>query len=310
MDYTFEFVKCNICGSDNYYEISNKGQFGLPANVVICKECGLVYLNPRWDSDSYLDFYKHKYDNYYRPRLTTNNPSKGKPKNHVNPILKRIEELGLVPEKINNILDIGSGEGENLIDFGARYPDSKLYAIEPSQKSQKYLKISDINLITDDVNADWEEDYVGMFDIIIMRHVLEHFLNPVMILKKVRKVLSEKGILYVAVPNNLNPTQNLQNSWFRVVHTYYFNRYSLANILTISNLMALKIVEGDDSNSGEVFLIAKQSTGKNLLSTSKEHYVIQKDKFISILKKENKFINKVLTRPRRILKKLISLANK
>ncbi|MGB1103629.1 MAG: class I SAM-dependent methyltransferase [Crocinitomicaceae bacterium] len=78
-------------------------------------------------------------------------------------------------------------------------------------------------MLSDDVNSNWYTKLNERFDLIIMRHVLEHFLDPLTVLKRIREVLSEDGVLYIAVPNNLNPTQDLEKVWFRVVHTYYFN---------------------------------------------------------------------------------------
>jgi len=68
-DYDFEIVDCNVCGENNTEQISSKGKFGLPANVVLCKNCGLGYLNPRWNSEAYINFYSNNYDDLYRPDI-------------------------------------------------------------------------------------------------------------------------------------------------------------------------------------------------------------------------------------------------
>ena len=137
MDYKFETVNCNLCNSSNYRTVSNKGKFGLPTIVVICLECGLCYLNPRWNKESYLHFYQSEYDKYYRPHI------KKKPtvnRKVINPIEFRLRQLGFFPKNAKHILDIGSGEGNNLFHFKSLLQDSKLYAIEPSLESQNILK--------------------------------------------------------------------------------------------------------------------------------------------------------------------------
>lgn len=132
-----------------------------------------------------------------------------------------------------------------------------------------------VNIISDNVDLDWDYDLQGKFDIIIMRHVLEHFMDPLQVLKKVRKALFTSGMVYIAVPNNLKPTQNLRKNWFRNVHTYYFNKYSLKNMADKANLKIVKLVEGDIYNKGELFLLAKTDSDEALSIFSKEHYLIQ-----------------------------------
>src|SRR5574337_1071764 len=71
----FENVSCILCGPGETIPLSNTGQFGLPANVVICKNCGLAYLSPRWNRERYTAFYKYEYDKFYRQYLVKKSPA-------------------------------------------------------------------------------------------------------------------------------------------------------------------------------------------------------------------------------------------
>lgn len=296
-----ESVNCNICNSNNYDIISEKGQHNIPLSVVLCKECGLSYLNPRWDADGYIQFYKNEYDKYYRPNLVLN---KKVVRLKTNPILDRLKDRNQLNENIKTVLDIGSGAGENLLDIRKHFTEAELFAIEPSIESQKVLKKNDIKILSGDVNTNWDNNSTNKFDLIIMRHVLEHFLDPLTILKRVNNILSENGIVYIAVPNNLKPIQSLEKSWFRVVHTYYFNKYSLKNILDLAGLDTIEIVEGDKFNIGEVFLMAKKSDSEKQINIEKKHYVIQKNVFESIKKKQSGIIYQSIYKLKRIKKRL------
>lgn len=299
MEYKFEHIPCNLCGSDNYETISTKGKFGLPTNVVICKDCGLSYLNPRWDKDSYNHFYKSEYDKYYRPQIKKQSFSSKNNSN--NPIVNRIEKLKLFPESISSILDIGSGAGENLFFLKSKFEKSKLYAIEPSLESQIHLQNNNVNVLSDDVDTSWNEEFKDTFDIIIMRHVLEHFLDPLTVIKKVKGTLKKTGILYIAVPNNLNPTQNLERSWFRNVHTYYFNKYSLKSLCNLAGLEILEIVEGDEFNRGEIYLIAKIAESVSTPHFSYKHYEEQFTVLQNKLKLEKSFVNVMKNKLKKLL---------
>jgi len=303
MSYNYESVNCIICGENNSEIISEKGQFNLPVKVVLCKTCGLGYLNPRWDESSYFNFYKHEYDKYYRPKLEG---LKGEKQEINDTIIKRIDNYKLMPHKVKNVLDIGSGAGENLLSFGQKFPKSELYAIEPSKIGQSLLNKKGVKVISESINTEWEKEYQGFFDVVLLRHVLEHFLNPIEMLKKIRGVLKEDGILYVAVPNNLKPSGRLEGFWFRVVHTYYFTIFSLKNVFHLSNLKELKIVEGDEYNKYEVFAIVKKSFSNSKPMLSTEHFLVQNELFKRLLKKERRLDYKLTVIAKRIVNKITS----
>ena len=302
MNYLFETVTCNICGSDDFDMLIEKAQFGLPAHVGLCRTCGLGYLNPRWDNASYLNFYMYKYDKYYRPGILKKAPGAGSKEN---PIITRFKQKSLLPKEVSNILDIGSGGGANLEAFHTQFPDAALFAIEPSLESQKHLTTLGATLISDNVDSDWHNGHEAKFDIIIMRHVLEHFLDPLEVLKKVKSVLNPEGVLYIAVPNNLKPNQNMRNTWFRSVHVYYFNRFSLSNILRLTGLDALEIIEGDEHNQGELVALIKTAKNAEAPSFHKEHYITQKSIFEQRLKEEDRPLSKAAFYLKTIIRKLL-----
>ncbi len=307
MNYKFETIECNLCGSKDYEIISNKGKFDLPTRVVLCKNCGLAYLNPRWDRESYLNFYKNDYDKYYRPAIHSKKISVSEKEN---PIIVRLRQYNLLTEKTNTILDIGSGEGQNLMDLKSNLPNSTLFAIEPSAISQEHLITNKIVVISKDIDSDWDKNYIKKFDLIIMRHVLEHFMDPIQVMKKVKNVLSISGIAYIAVPNNLKPSQSLEKSWFRNVHTYYFNKYSLKNLMKISGFEVMELVEGDEFNRSEVYLIVKASTTKVQPTFSNIHFQKQEEVYKKKLIKDKNTINKGILYSKKGLLKLLSLIKK
>jgi len=279
----FEEVECTICNSQSRFEVSKNGQHNIPINLVLCKNCGLGYLSPRWNADSYFNFYSKEYDSYYRPSLieeiNTTNPEK-------NAIIQRFQKNNLLPESPSDILDIGSGAGENILNLKKIFPNANLFAIEPSEDSQKNLIKNGVKVISSDANSNWEIGNEGKYSLIILRHVLEHFLNPVEVLKKIQASLKEEGLLYIAVPNNLRPTKNLESKWFRVVHTYYFNKYSLKNILHKSGLEAIIMQEGDELNNHELFTIVRKSKKPLETKISSAHFEEQRKVFMDGLKND------------------------
>lgn len=290
-------VKCACCGSDKNELITTKGQFNIPLKMVMCSNCGFVFLNPRKSKEEYINFYTNEYDKYYRPSIinlktkTDNNKLGEVIKNRIMDVLPNCK----------NILEIGSGSGFNLISLREKYKDANYFAIEPSQTSKEILERSNISVISNDADSNWDKNDVK-YDLIIMRHVLEHMMDPITVLKKIASSLSEDGLFYVAVPNAYKPKSPFK-SWVRFPHTYYFSPDSLKVILEKSGLSVVnELSEGDEFNQFELFGLAKKSLVNNepkIADNSKK----QREIFNEISKKEANLKYKVK-------QSLISIKNK
>lgn len=256
---TTETTPCLVCGANNYETYSVKGQFGLPVPVVICKDCGFSYLNPRWTKERYDEFYRKEYDHYYRPEVIGQNDERYRYLS-IEHIINRLSERNH-PTSFSDVLDIGSGMGHSLVYLRKQgLVTGKTEAIEPSENCIAYMTANGIHHISSDVYADWEKAKADSYDLVIMRHVLEHFHEPEKVLQKARAVLRENGLLYVAVPDAMHPTKPLKSHFFRIVHISYFTKHSLTNLLRKSGFEVLNIVEGDQYEKSEVFAICKRGT--------------------------------------------------
>lgn len=256
----FEHLRvCPLCSSKSSQKLASKGRFGEPAHVVFCNDCSLGYLNPRWDGGSYLQYYQKNYDKSYRKEIIS--PSLAKPIEEniaAKAILERIQTYDHTFHP-DTILDIGSGDGSNLSFLRSqRFHDSRCLAIEPSDLCISALAKKNIELISQDANTNWEKETHNL-DLICLRHVLEHFLWPAQILHKVWTALSEQGLVYIAVPNSLNPKGSIRNRFFRAAHTFYFNKYTLTTFLKRQGLEPAYVLEGDDYNKTELVTIAEKT---------------------------------------------------
>jgi SAM-dependent methyltransferase len=295
-----ENINCLCCNSNSHDLLYEKGQFNLKLNLVACKDCGFTFLNPRKSKEEYMEFYANEYDKYYRPAIINlNNKSE---QNKLGEVL--IKRFGSRFKDNQNVLEIGSGEGFNLISIKNKFPNSKLFAIEPSTVSSEILKRNDINVISNDADSNWEETS-PKFDVIIMRHVLEHMINPIELLKKIKNALSETGILYIAVPNSYKPKSPLKD-WIRVPHTFYFSKDSLNIILNKSGLKTIgEITEGDIDNQFELYCFTTKSE-QTIKSKINNNYAKQIDIFNQISKHENNLIFKLKSKAIKLKSKIFS----
>lgn len=252
-DEVLETIRCPICGNEELERVSKNGQFGLPCYVSICPSDGLVFLSPRWSKERYMHFYQSEYDFYYRPSVLTTETDRQKYGN-IKKICYRLENLNLIEEK-KSVLDIGAGMGWSLQWLNLNYTHfQRLAAIESSKHCVANLQdVVGANVIANNVDDDWKS--TG-FDLVIMRHVLEHFMNPIETLNKVGENLSANGIVYIAVPDMMNPKGSLKNYWFRSVHTFYFSEKTLDSIVSTANLQLIEM----KSENSELWGVFKKTT--------------------------------------------------
>ncbi len=177
----------------------------------------LIKLSPRWNETKYERFYLEKYDFFYiGPNQSVGElfeidlASKGKK------MKERLQGFS-IPNKIK-MLDIGAGTGFSFFSLPAS-PQLESYAIEASSKCIPFLKSKGVSIIGRDFSCDFGEEY----DLIVARHVLEHVLNPISFLTKIRNSLKKDGYLYLVVPNAMFFNEKKAQSFFRHIHTYYYN---------------------------------------------------------------------------------------
>ena len=296
-NFDLQNVTCHICNnSSSQKRIATRGQFGLPTYVSICQGCGLVFLSPRWSEKCYLDFYNNEYDKYYRSDIYSEQKQLSL-KKKAKQITERLESSTyLIPTHLS-ILDVGCGSGLILDYLQQRYSKSEIYGIEASQKCCNYFQ-EHINgqLIAKDVNSNWHLHHKDRFDLIVMRHTLEHFLDPISILKKVTYALKPKGFIYIAVPDMLNPKIPLLDYWFRIVHIYYFSLETLERTAALAGLYPVSTgSEGHEVwglfQKGDNHRKFKSVYKRQLLKIRKVKFQEQKSSVKALIKK---FKHKVL----------------
>jgi len=161
-------------------------------------------------------------------------------------------------------LDIGAGMGWSLQWLQAQYPNfNRVSAIESSKHCiNNIINVVGAKLIATDVTLKWEESH---FDLIIMRHVLEHFLDPISALKKVSAHISDNSVVYIATPDMMNPHGSLRYYWFRAVHTTYFSKLTLIKIASLAKLSPILI----NAEAGELWGLFRMSKEKYDVDLSK-----------------------------------------
>lgn len=220
-----EWVNCNLCGHDNYKRLYDF----TPWQIVKCKHCGLVYLNPRPSDEELQGLYS---EDYFAEHLARQYPRdeesvEGKTASFewMLNIVRPFKERGTV-------LGIGCATGFFLAH--ARNVGWEVWEIETSEYAARYARESlGLKVLTGTVSTvNLPERY---FDVIMMSHVLEHFLDPLNALRQMRSWLKHDGILVIRVPamGSLDAIVYGRNweGWRIPYHLYHFSPRSLRAIL-------------------------------------------------------------------------------
>ncbi len=241
-----ETVPCNLCGADDYAvvyppryeeakpdEIANtfrsSGDEVLLDQLVRCKSCGLLYLNPRLRADVVIGGYSDGTDELFVSQAAGRERTFAKS-------LKLIERLR--PGR-GRLLDVGTAGGSFLAV--AQRAGWQVAGCEPNRWMSEWAKqhygldvvpgtIHDMHL------ADQSFDVVSLWD------VLEHTPDPKTTLAECARVLKPGGLLVVNYPDIDSLIGRLMGRrWVFLlsVHLYYFTPPTLKRMLAEMGLNVL-----------------------------------------------------------------------
>jgi len=250
-----EYVRCNLCDADNTQLLfvgkdrlfKKAGLF----NVVKCKECGLIYLNPRPTQKSISYYYPPDYDpykkigfdnvgimgkgkgryariknwikktileGYYSYSFDDNFKSEKKSKSLfkeilVSPFLSKYREMyyGTIP-----FFDRGKvldiGCGSGSYLAWLKELGWEPYGVEIDEDCVKFAREEyGIDTFCGDLSEANFPD--GFFDCITMWHFLEHSPHPLETLRESNRILKRDGLVVICVPNIDSLEAKLLREW-------------------------------------------------------------------------------------------------
>ncbi len=235
-----ETVEVCQCGSKNLEELTKIDRFGLPFGSLICKDCGLVITNPRISQES-LPYYYNKYYhplNYGKEHLENQTAlfADGQGKK----IFGILKDFLPKKEKIT-VLEIGAGTGNVLFEFKEEAKKENILVeelgTEYSQDCIDKCKENSINTIFGNIQTAVELN--KKFDVIILSHVFEHFIDLNKELNDLKKLMTDATLLYIEVPGLMvNHKKHYYDFSFLgyLVHAHIYNfTMDSLNYILVSN---------------------------------------------------------------------------
>jgi len=216
-------------------------RYGLPVRTVLNSKTGLIRTDPYYSTEWLNSFYESD----YRP-LYTNSDLIPKSLFFSEQIRFGYEIFKMVAKHLKadaRVCEIGCGMGGLLVPFKLEG-----FEVEGIDLGEEFLQVGkdfNINIQKGDVNTLLDKG--AKYDLIIINHVLEHIPEINDFIGKIKSLLNENGLLYVAVPGimtistsyNFDFLMYLQNA-----HCWHFSRKSLTILL---NLNGFEVLESDES---------------------------------------------------------------
>ncbi len=236
-------TSCPVCGANRFtdylectdYTVS-KERFKLQA----CASCGFVFTNPRPAAPDIGVYYKS--EDY----ISHTNSKKGLFNSvyqlaRKNAIHAKLNLLDKYSPGAKTLLDYGCGTGEFL--HHAQLKGWNVKGIEPDPEARS-MAITNYKLEVEDPSLlNTFKD--GGFNSITLWHVLEHIHDLNNTIKQFERILSDDGILVIAVPNYESYDATIYGEHWAAYdvprHLYHFSKSSIEQLMKKHGLLVQEI---------------------------------------------------------------------
>jgi SAM-dependent methyltransferase len=264
--------KCHICQAGNILLVKRFAQLAQVTSdsrlwkrggkLGICRSCGFVQ---KIADDAFMRDCKEIYRTYavyYQAdgqEQKVFEQSKGLSQSRSESILTQLLKQYALPA-VGTLLDIGCGNGNLLRSFSKLCPSWVLSGLEFDEKNRSSIeKIENVHAFYScELN-----DITDKFDMISMIHCLEHIVDPVHFLRKVKDKLTTQGLLLIEFPTyTLNP--------FDLVIADHCTHLDMNNIKNLLEQCGFEVVlASTDIVPKEMTILARKNiVSKTILSVS------------------------------------------
>lgn len=223
-------------------------QQSMKLQITISKKYGYLCLKKKVNSKLLDNLYK-KFYRYPSAILNQIEPTRDKIF-----LQKLYKSVNL--KKINKVLEIGCYDGYILHRIKKKFLKIQTFGCEPSPGADIANKFG---LNVKKTYFDHKTYPNQKFDLIILRHTLEHISNINKTINNIRKVMNNNSILAIEVPNINFYLKNGLLEVFSFQHIHYFSMQTFFAICKSYNFKILRKFETPEN----IIIIIKKNNSKN-----------------------------------------------
>src|SRR5688572_21038077 len=233
--------RCNLCGASVFTVLTHRDRYGFPATASACARCGLVFLDPVMTAPAYARFYAGTYRplvSAYHGRLIDARTIQGEQHEYA---ADRGDLLApyLDGRGYRTMLDIGGSTGIVAAALAERF-DLNATVIDPAPleaAEAQALGIETIEGLVEEVDLGQRR-----FDVVIVCQTVDHLLDVAGTLRRVRELLTDRGILFVDI---VDFRAAYLRNWsveeaVKIDHPYYFTESTMIAYLRRSGFEVLR----------------------------------------------------------------------
>lgn len=230
------------CGHDNSYGISHVDRVGYPFSLSLCRSCGMVFATEYWTEDSVTIFYRDWYRKCYSGNAEEDPASlfKGQSSHSVG-LYKTLAPFFEKAPKELRIADVGGGAGGYLVEF--QKTGAECTVADFNENFLAYGRERGLHTVSGGLNVLVDSGFT--FDVVILSHIIEHFVDLNKGLESLSKIMKPGALVYVAVPGLDSLKMGRRDYDFlkdiQDAHVYYFTSQTLAIAMARYGFVALML---------------------------------------------------------------------
>ena len=243
------------CGEGDGTVVARVDRYGLPLDTVLCQKCGTLRFDPYLSTEDLSDFYVKFYQEMYA-RVTDPDTYFKRQQSYGRRLLNFAQKV--LPEHAR-IVEVGCGAGGAL----AVFQDAGFHVMgcdfsQPLLDMGRQRGVGDLHFGGIEALVDQCQDGQKA-DLIFLHHVFEHVSSPGQVLETAKRMLSERGLVIVAVPDVTRidqfpfPSGNLR-LFLHIAHKFNFTVGGLAGLGRRAGLHATAIPMEMSSQAPEIWV--------------------------------------------------------
>lgn len=214
-------ITCPVCGGNHISRIAASRDIRLVGDIMRCGGCALTFVHPMPEFATLQETYDGLYTDRERfdaidthKQTITRRAFAG--------YLRQLAALGLKAHR--RIADLGGGLGYYAEAAQHHGLDATLVELDPVSTAFARDKLGVAKVFTGTPEQYRAQAEQG-FDIVFVRHVVEHIPDPHALLAGVAELLRPGGVLIMETPNNRSAEILLRPAHLRYFFNYYRRNY-------------------------------------------------------------------------------------